>query len=367
MFITDSEFEGRIVRVRCDLMKPRNIDLLLVYADDVFKPGNVRYLTNFDVYAMYAMVMLPSVGELSLTFGLHHSAYLVRAKEVARADYFRGTKAPASHCRELIDEKGISHPLIGLVGTREMFQCMRTDLDKLFPDASFHDITVDLERMREKKSKAEIACLKRSAIIAGQSLRALKAHLRVGSSEQQLIAEAGMAARHAGADVLTREMIRFRVASGDVAFRSLGPVTDRILSEGDTFAVEISPQFEGYRTVLGRTYVVGNSTLVESELSRHIGSIHHQICMSIKPGLRACEIALQAKGLFEKAGLADYVKGSIGHGIGLDPEECPRLDLNDETLVEPGMALVVRSAAHGVFLADTILIGKNEALILSSE
>jgi Xaa-Pro aminopeptidase len=372
MMITDTEFDVRIAQVRCELMRPRNIDLLLLYADDVFQPGNVRYLTNFDLYANYAMVMLPSVGELSLTYGLHHSAYLVRVKEVARAGYLRGTKTPAGHCRELIDEMGISHPRIGLVGTREMFQCMRVEWDRLFPDASFQDVTADFEGIRWKKSSAEIACLRRSAIIAGRGLLALKAHLRTGISELKLIAEAGMAARHAGADVLTREMIGFRVASGEAVLRSPGPPTDRILREGEPFAVEISPQFEGYRTVLGRTFVVGDSTPEESERSIRIRSIHRRICGSIKPGLRACEIALQAKGLFEKAGLLDYMGESVGHGIGLDPEESPGLDLNDQTVLVPGMALVVRSAAvrpgtGGVFWADTVVVGRDEPTLLSRE
>ena len=71
-------------------MKPRDIDLLLIYSADVFNAGNVRYLTNFDAYASYGMVMLPRVGELSLAVGFHHSAYLVRVKDVARAGYITG-------------------------------------------------------------------------------------------------------------------------------------------------------------------------------------------------------------------------------------------------------------------------------------
>ena len=67
------------------------------------------------------------------------------------------------------------------------------------------------------------------------------------------------------------------------------------------------------------------------------------------------------------------VIGNDGKGdilIGLDPEESPRLDLDDPTTVEPGMALAVRTSVAkpdvgGAFFADTILVGEDKAATLS--
>ncbi len=364
------EFDTRIERIRGDLMKPQGIDLLLVYADDIFRPGNVRYLTDFDVYAIYAMVVVPCVGEISLTFGFHHTAYLVRVKEVARAGYITPTKRPEDHCRELIEELGIDQPRIGLVGAREMLHSIRAGLDSELPGASFHDLTADFESIRRVKSAAEIACLRRSASIADQGLRALKEHLNAGNTELNVVKEGGLAARRAGADVLTREIVGFQVATGNAVLRSLGPATNRVLRKGDAFAVEVSPQFEGYRTVLGRTYAIGNTGPEEKELSSRVAFTHRRICESIVPGIGACDIARAAEDLLENAGLRKYVCRGLGHGVGLDPEESPRLDLNDSTVVEPGMALAVRTSVicpgvGGAFFADTVLVAEDKGIILS--
>jgi Xaa-Pro aminopeptidase len=359
MFITDHEFDTRIARVRADLMEPRQIDLLLIYADDVFRPGGVRYLTNFDVYANYAMAMLSASGELALAFGMHHPVYLVRAKEVARANYLRGTKTPADLCQELLAERGARHPRIGMVGCSAMFQCMRADLDALLPDASFSDVSLDFERMRAVKSSAELMCLKRSRAIAAQIQQAAKALVRPGMTELQLIAEAGVAGRRAGADVLTREMIRFRVAGGKGALSRLRSASDRILQEGDIFAIEVAPEFEGYRSIVGRTYIVGSSTAEQRKQMTVVADIHDEVCASFETGLKISDIALEMERLLRKAGISD---GQVfGHGIGIDIEEIPTLTTNDQTVVENGMSLAVKSLLPApemgaIFLADTIMV-----------
>src|ERR1700704_4950768 len=94
-------FRHRIDIVRQRLLAPLNLDLLLIYSDDPLKAGAVRYLTDFDVYAMYALAVVPPSGDVALAFGLHHSAYLIRVKEVADADYYLGTYMPGDLCSKL--------------------------------------------------------------------------------------------------------------------------------------------------------------------------------------------------------------------------------------------------------------------------
>ena len=365
-----NEFDARIERVRRDLMEHRNIDVLLIYSDDLFRAGDVRYLTNFDAYANYGLVILPRAGELSLAVGFHHSAYLLRVKEVATAGYITTTKVPAKHCLELINELGMMSPRIGVVDSYGMFHSIRSDLERELSGATFHDLTADYERLRCKKSAAEMRCLQRSAHIADQTLGTIENYLQAGRTELKVVAEGGLAARRAGADVLTREIVCFLVASGDAMLRSLGPATSRTIREGDWFAVETCPSFEGYRAVTGRTYPIGGPGEKEQELHKQVSHVHQRICDLIKPGGRTSEIARKAEEILEKEGLLDYVVRSVGHGIGLDPEEPPGLDRDDLMTVEPGMALAVRTAVAqpevgGAYFADTLLIGDDRAIRLS--
>ena len=48
--------------VREQIIGALDLDMLLAYSDDPLAAGAVRYLTDFDVYAMYAIVVLPSRG-----------------------------------------------------------------------------------------------------------------------------------------------------------------------------------------------------------------------------------------------------------------------------------------------------------------
>ena len=94
----------RTEKVRATVMAPLNLDMLIAYSDDIYNAGPVQFLTNFDVYAMYGLVAVPATGDVVLAFGMHHSAYLVRAAQVAHADYLLGTYRPGALCRQLLDE-----------------------------------------------------------------------------------------------------------------------------------------------------------------------------------------------------------------------------------------------------------------------
>ena len=137
-------FRHRINLVRQGVMAKHNLDLFLAYADDPNQAGAVRYLTDFDIYAMYALVVI-FAGDIALTFGLHHSAYLIRVKETADADYYLGTYQPGDLCCKLLAESGrpVAAPRVGVVGGEGMFRKIDTDLRKAFPDATF--IPIDRE------------------------------------------------------------------------------------------------------------------------------------------------------------------------------------------------------------------------------
>jgi Xaa-Pro aminopeptidase len=63
----------------------------------------------------------------------------------------------------------------------------------------------------------------------------------------------------------------------------------------------------------------------------------------------------------ERRGLGQYLEQDLGHGIGIDLPEPPRIEIEDHTPLEAGMALVIHPAVRvpgigGAFLGGTVLI-----------
>ena len=88
----------------------------------------------------------------------------------------------------------------------------------------------------------------------------------------------------------------------------------------------------------------------------------------LKPGNRACDVSNAMKEFVEKAGFLYLYRG--GHGMGHDLDEPPAITGEDQTVLQPGMVIVVHPCVmdangDGVFLGDTHLVTETGAEALN--
>ena len=82
---------------------------------------------------------------------------------------------------------------------------------------------------------------------------------------------------------------------------------------------------------------------------------------AIRPGVLAREVEQAHRDVFLKAGLEDYALKGLGHGIGLEIHECPRIVIGNETRLVPGMVFTVEPGLYfpdrcGVRTEDDVLV-----------
>jgi Xaa-Pro dipeptidase len=125
-----------------------------------------------------------------------------------------------------------------------------------------------------------------------------------------------------------------------------GPPTERVLRPGDMFILDYSVVIGGYRSDFTNTLVVGIEPNADQKRL-------YDLCVAaMKAGEKqlragaACLTVYQAvRGVFDKAGMAEYFPHHAGHGLGLMHPESPYLVRHaDETLMagdivtlEPGL------------------------------
>lgn len=365
----------RIGRVRAEVMAPLELDLLLAYTDDPFDPGAVRYLTDFDTYAMYALAVVPRQGDVALAFGLHHSAYLVRVKDTAVADYFCGTYAPGTLCGALLaaaSDGSEAGARIGLVGGRGMLHRIDGDLRRHLPGASLMDVDDTFWRSAygTDRDNAAVANLRRSAAMARDSLTAAAAYLNGRLTTRDIAAEIGLRARRRGADVLNREMVRTSFAVGRPLPDRLAPPGSRIAT--DVIAIAVSLAYRGARTVYGRTVLSPERSdpslsqrLIEAEAA------HREICALARAGKSADDFAGAATAVATRSGGVLAETADFGHATGLSQLEEPRLRHGRTTELIAGMTLAVRTrfrigALGTAHLSDTVMITSEAAQVLTA-
>ncbi len=92
---------------------------------------------------------------------------------------------------------------------------------------------------------------------------------------------------------------------------------------------------------------------------------------AIRPGVTCGEVDAAARSVIAKAGYGKQFGHGLGHGIGLEVHEAPRLGGNQETELKPGMVVTVEPGIYipgwgGVRIEDDILVTKKGHEVLSN-
>jgi Xaa-Pro dipeptidase len=364
MTIAQAEYAARLSRIR-RAMADAGLDTLLVYS---WKRGQVHYVSGYipNYLANVAMVVVPQ--DQDPTLFIRFPFDLDRARAMCWFDDVRasgdvgavGRDAAARLC-----ELGLDGGRIGLVTgdglMDELPYTLFQGLGDELPAASFSDARALMMDIRLIKSPAEFELLKGSAAVADAAIAAGKGALVPGVNEYRVVAAVEAAARGAGAD-------NYLVAiAGEGSQELIGPPEDKPIKPGSVVILEIAVQVGGYWTQVARVFVAGQPTPEQRAIYRAVYGAYRAAADAACPGRTLEEVYGVAHAALSAAGYADYVEHDMGHGIGLDMPEPPRVEPGAVTLIQGGMALVIHPAVRvpgvgGAFVGGTVLITEDGPL-----
>lgn len=222
-------------------------------------------------------------------------------------------------------------------------------------------------RLRSVKDAFELQLLKRAAHLSGAGMDAAIKALRVGVKEYEVAAEAEYAMRRRGSEGVAFETI---VASGRRSAWPHGLCGDRRLEEGDAVLIDLGAMYAGYRSDVSRTAFVGRPSPDQIAIYRAVYTAQQEVLSKMEAGMRGGEIDALARRILRKQGYARYMLHGIGHGVGLDIHEPPRLGINSSDQLEEGNVVTVEpgvyiSGRFGVRIEDTIALCKDGLEVLT--
>ncbi|SFI47553.1 M24 family metallopeptidase [Planctomicrobium piriforme] len=357
MSFSPESFQRRREQVR-KVLRSRKLDALLVTGE-----RNVAWLSGFTGDSTWLLVTQDKEVLLSdFRFVTQIEEECPGVTGVIRSSSQRLTDILAETCGQLhVERCGFEGHLV-TVETAELFRNL--------PDpTTWVSTTQEIEQLRAIKDRDEIAEIREAVRFAERGFRCFQAALRPDKTERQLSAELEHAMRGFGAAGFCFPAI---VAVGDRAALPHYRAGNNLLSASPILLLDWGARaFSGYCSDLTRTMVTAKPDKTFEKVYRTVLEAQLAAIQKIGPGVRCGDVDAVARQFIAAAGYGKYFDHGLGHGIGLDVHEVPRLSRNSDVILKPGMVVTVEPGIYlpgwgGVRIEDDVLVTRQGCEVLSS-
>ncbi len=226
-----------------------------------------------------------------------------------------------------------------------------------------------VEALRQIKDEDEIAAIRAAIRCAERAFTMLRAGLRAGDSEKDAADALEGYLRHCGATCSSFPPI---VAVGvRSALPHARPTTTTRIGDDDFVLVDWGATGRPYKSDLTRIVVTGKVTSTFESIYRTVLLAQERGIAAIRPGVKAHLVDAEARSVIEEAGHGRFFDHGLGHGIGMDIHEAPRLRQGSSVTLEPGMVVTVEPGVYlpgwgGVRIEDDVLVTPEGCEVLSA-
>ncbi|HUF89526.1 MAG TPA: Xaa-Pro peptidase family protein [Gemmatimonadota bacterium] len=225
-----------------------------------------------------------------------------------------------------------------------------------------------VEEARAVKSAAEIEAIRRACRVADATFEVMLGVIREGVTERELAARLGLELAREGADGPSFEPI---VAFGERAALPHARPSARELRRGEVVLFDFGALVDGYVSDMTRTVAFGDPGPELRDIYSGVLAAQEAALRGIRAGMSGPEADALARDPLEAAGYGELFGHSLGHGIGLEVHEAPRLSKKSEDRLVPGMTVTVEPGVYlegvgGVRIEDDVVIRESGLEILTA-
>lgn len=235
------------------------------------------------------------------------------------------------------------------------------------PGVELHAVDEELVPLRARKSSEEVDAIASACALTDACFDHLMRFVKAGMTEQEVSWELESFFRANGAEGLAFEPI---VLAGARAAMPHGRASDARIERGNVLLIDFGCAVDGYRSDMTRTAFVGE---VPADVRRYHGAVREAQQLAIDalaPGVNGQELDEIARRRIESEGVEPYGHG-LGHGIGLETHEPPRLRRSEAYTLEAGMVFSVEPGIYlpgvtGIRIEDIVALEPSGPRLLTS-
>lgn len=337
------------MRQRVDRLKERlknfNLDALLVTS-----LVNLRYLFGFS--GSNAIALITS----DLSYFITDRRYNQQVKEqvpnaeiiIAVEDLFGELK----QIRALDDTMRLGFEAVHLSAKNYFY------LKKAFPHLKLLASERIVERIASLKDDEEIENIRQAGLICRTVYNEVLPLIKSGISELEISAELSYRTRRLGSE---RDPFEPIVASGSRSALPHGISSQKIMSDGELIIIDFGAVTNGYAADITRTVILGNPSPRQKEMIDVTQEALKHAETSARPGMKGKELDAVTRNFLQKRSYGDYFQHSLGHGLGLNVHELPRVGQRSEDAIEVGNVITLEPGVYvpgigGVRIEDDFVV-----------
>ncbi len=239
-------------------------------------------------------------------------------------------------------------------------------LQNALPFCSFEAVGNKFEKLREIKDEDELACIKKACAITSDAFSYIITVIKEGMTEKEiaLALESWMLSH--GADSLAFSTIIAAGANGSLPHAVPG---DYRVQKGDMITMDYGAKYHGYCADMTRTVALGEPSEDMRKVYQVVYDAQAMSERALKKDSMTDAVDAVARDYIDSMGYAGRFGHGLGHSLGIDIHENPRLSVSCHETVKSGHVLTVEPGIYlpgvgGVRIENTCVVREsgNEAL-----
>jgi len=233
-----------------------------------------------------------------------------------------------------------------------------------------HEAPGMVQALRGTKDRAELAEMRKAAILASQVVEEAVKLLRPGIREFEVAAEIEYQMRKLGASGPAFETI---VAFGDRTALPHARPTAKRLKKGQLVVLDLGAILHRYCSDITRTVFVGKAPTRVRMWYQAVLEAQEAAINTVAAGRTCGDVDAAARGVLAAHRLDQYFVHSTGHGLGLEVHEDPRVAKGQKTLLASGNVVTIEPGVYvpgvgGIRIEDDVAVYRsgNEVLTRAS-
>jgi len=217
-----------------------------------------------------------------------------------------------------------------------------------------------VEELRRVKDEGELALIEEAAKLADEALRRSVEQGLAGKTEREVARAFEARIRELGGDPSFPAI----VAAGPSGALPHAEPGERQIGRGELVVFDMGAAIDGYCSDGTRTFATGDPGDEGRAVYEVVREAQQASLDAIRAGVKGEDVDKVAREVIDAAGHGDRFGHGLGHGVGLELHEGPRLSLRSDDVLAPGEVVTVEP---GIYLPGKLGVRIEDLVVVTAE